>query len=253
MSTPLSPDLIEAAAQLIAFGLTPTLRPAREPGYATLIERYRTDAGLRLCADAVASGLHLRILGFTPLGIVLGADEDGPFAQRLLDYRRSGLSVEERMAHGVIQLAIAAWCFPNAQALAEADDIAGVRFSARAVVEYLVGLCEELRQREALDPEVGAPELREGWRVILQRAETRSTSDGRRAASTLRGMVEHALESLDKGGLLRRISDEDGGTWQALAAYRLHVRELAAHDAFVLIREAGARERPVLAEDAAKE
>jgi hypothetical protein len=242
-STPLG--LVEAAAQLVAFGLTPGLRPARQPDYAALIERYRTDAAMRQHTDAVARGLSLQVLGFTPQGLVLGAGEGGPFAQRLADYKRSQLGVEERMTHGLIHLAIAAWCFPTAHSLAESDDLAGVRFSVSQVVAYLVGLCEELRQRAEHDPELGSPELREAWRTVLQRAEIRATPDARRSASSLHGMFTHALEALDKGGLVRALSEDDGGTWQALAAYRLHVRELAAHDAFVLVREAGAKDRPL--------
>lgn len=235
--TPLHIDAIESAARLIAFGLTPGLRPAKEPAYASLIERYRTDDAMRQCTDVVARGLHLVVLGFTPQGIVLGADEDGPFAHKLSDYRRTQLSVEDRMCHGLVQLALAAWCFPTAQDLATSDDSAGIRFSANRVVGYLVKLCEELQRRSVQDPELGSPELREAWRAILQRPETRATPDGRSTPGTLHGMVKYALEVLEKGSLVRRTSDDDGGTWQALAAYRIHVRELAVHDAFTLVRD----------------
>ncbi len=242
--TPLHLDAIESAARLVAFGLNPGLKPAREPAYAALIERYRTDGEMRQCTDVVARGLHLAVLGFTPQGIVLGADEDGPFAYKLSDYRRTTLSVEDRMSHGLVQLAIAAWCFPTAQDLVVSDDSAGSRFSTNKVVGYIVRLCEELQRNSQHDPEFGSPELREAWRAILQRPETRATPDGRRAAGTLHGMVEYALEVLEKGSLVRRMSEDDGGTWQALAAYRIHVRELAAHDAFILVRDArpGVRE-----------
>lgn len=245
---PLHLDAIESAARLVAFGLTPGLRPAREPAYQQLIERYRTDVAMRQCTDTVARGLQLAVLGFTPQGIVLGAGEDGPFAYRLSDYRRTTLGVEDRMCHGLVQLAIAAWCFPTAQDLVASDDSAGIRFSTNKVVGYLGRLCEELQRRSQHDPELGSAELREAWRAILQRPETRATPDGRRTAGTLHGMVEYALEVLEKSSLVRRASDEDGGTWQALAAYRIHVRELAAHDAFTLVqtarpaREAAAQE-----------
>lgn len=244
MATHPALDLVEAAAQLVAFGLTPGLRPGRNPDYAALIERYRTDTAMHQCTDAVARGLSLQVLGFTPQGLVLGASEDGPFVLRPADYRRSQQSAEERMTHGLLHLAIAAWCFPTAHSLAESDEVAGVRFSVGHIVAYLVGLCGELRDRAEADPELGSPELREAWRTVLQRAETRATPDHRRSSGSLHGMVAHALEALEKGGLVRSISDDDGGTWQALAAYRLHVRELAAHDAFVLVRNAGSKERP---------
>lgn len=235
--TPLHFDAIESAAPgRVRADTGPAT--AREPAYRELIERYRTDAAMRHCTDTVARGLQLAVLGFTPQGIVLGAGEDGPFAYRLADYRRNALSVEDRMCHDLVQLAIAAWCFPTAQDLVASDDRAGIRFSTNKVVGYLVRLCEELQRRSQHDPELGSPELREAWRAILQRPETRETPDNRKVAGTLHRMVEYTLEVLDRSSLVRRTSDDDGGTWQALAAYRIHVRELAAHDAFTLVQSA---------------
>lgn len=233
-------QLAEDAARLLGYGLRPTLRPSKEPDYAQLLRRFRLESPLRERVVAIASGLGLVVLGDTDLGIVLGAQERGPFAMRLSDYRRSNLSVEERMCHGLVQLAIAAWCFPNARALEDPDSIAGTRVSVRRLVEHLVGLCEELKERSGEDPDAGTPELHEAWRTILGRAATRGTPDGRRAAGTLTGMVAHALEFLERGGLMRKIGDADGGTWQALAAYRLQVRELGAHEVAVRVREASA-------------
>lgn len=235
-------QLVEDAARLLAYGLRPGIRPSKEPDYAELLRRYRLESPLRERVIAVASGLGLAVLGETDLGIVLGAEEEGPFALRLNDYRRN-LSVEDRMCHGLVQLAVAAWCFPNARALEDPDSIAGARVSVRRLVEHLVGLCEELKERSAGDPDAGSPELQEAWRTILARAATRATPDGRRAAATLAGMVAHALEFLERGGLMRKIGDADGGTWQALAAYRLQVRELAAHDVAALVRDASAKLR----------
>ncbi|MDD9945459.1 MAG: hypothetical protein OXU20_30725 [Myxococcales bacterium] len=225
----------EDAAQLVGFGLQPRLRPAESPAYAELLQRYRTEQGLREHTALVARGLGLVVLGETDHGLVLGAQDDGPFSLRLSDYRRSGLSVQERMLHGLIQLAIAAWCFPTAQALDDPDAVLGTRVSTHKLVDYLVGLCEELKDRTEADPEHGSPELQEAWRSVLSRAETR---DGRRAPTTLVGMVAYALEFLERGGLMRRVSDSDGGTWQALGAYRLQVRELAAHALAEAVRDA---------------
>lgn len=223
-------DLAEDAAALLAFALRPRLRPAEDPVYADLLRRYRSEVPLRELVTVMARGLGLAVLGETTQGLVVGAEETGPFALRLADYRRSGLSVSERMIHGLIQLAIAAWCFPTAQSLEDPESIAGARISVRRLVEYLVSLSEELKSAADNDPQFGAPELEEAWRGVLSRAQTRGTPDGRRTASTLSGMVAHALEFLERGGLARRLNDDDGGTWQALASYRLQVRELAAHE-----------------------
>jgi hypothetical protein len=232
-------DLAHGAGQLIAFGLRGRLRPAQDPEYAALLQRYRADSALREMVAVVASGLGLVVLGETDHGLVLGAEQGSPFAVRLEDYKRSRLSVDERLCHGLIQLAIAAWCFPTAESLEDPDAVAGATVSTRRIVEYLVDLCGELKERHKEDPDIGTQELREAWRIVLARAETRGTADGRRSASTLSGMVAHALEFLEAGGLLRRVGDQDGGSWQALGSYRLQVRELAAHALARLVRQAG--------------
>jgi hypothetical protein len=238
-------ETLEDAARLLSFGLRPMLRPGRDPDYAELLQRYRSNGTFREHVAVIARGLGLVVLGETELGLVLGAEEGGPFALRLADYRRSGLGVEERMCHGLIQLAVAAWFFPTAQSLEDPDAIAGARLSGRRLAEYLVGICKELEARAEEDPDAGAPELQEAWRAILARAETRSTPDGRRSSSTLAGMIGQALEALERGGLLRKVDDADGGTWQALGAYRLQVRELAAHEAAMLVRQAALVSREV--------
>lgn len=230
-------ELGQDAGRLLAYGLNPRVRPAQDPTYAHLLRRFRADPDMRTLTAAVAEGLGLLVLDVTERGIVLGAVDDGPFALRLRSYRQN-LSVEERLSHGVIQLAIAAWCFPTAAELADADSVV-VRVSVNGLVRYLRELCQELEARAALDPEAGTPELQEAWRAILSRPETRETPDARRTAGSLAGMVAYALETLAEGGLMSRASDDEGGTYNALSAYRVHVRELAAHRAFDLVQRAG--------------
>lgn len=235
--------LAEDAARLLCFGLRPRLRPAEDPAYAELLRRYRNEGPLREHVAAIARGLGLSVLGETAHGVVLGAEGDGPFALKLTDYRRTSMRVEERMTHGLIQLAVAAWCFPTAESLEDPDSVAGARVTTNKLVEYLVSLCEELEQRSNDDVAAGEEDLAEAWRAVLARAETRGTADGRRASHTLSGMVSHALGFLEQGGLMRKLSDDEGGTWQALGAYRVQVRELAAHDAARMVRAAGAAAR----------
>lgn len=235
-------ELVEDAARLLGYGLRPKLRPAASPDYQELLRRYRNEGALRERVFAVARGLGLLVLGATDHGLVLGAHQDGPFAMTLGDYRRKTATVAERLCHGLIQLAVAAWCFPTAQDLEERDSVAGPKVSVNRLVEYLVEIAETLKAEAGdRDPEGDHPELAEAWRTVLARAETRTSRDGRRSPSTLAGMVAHALESLESGGLFRRIDENGGGTFQALGSYRVQVRELAAHDAFLLVREAGGR------------
>lgn len=230
----------EDAGRLIARGLDGKRRPAGDPTYRELLQRFRADSGFRILVEATARGLGLLVLGATDHGLSLGAEDDGVFAERLVDYRKQ-MTVDERMAHGLIHLAIAAWCFPTAQHLDDVESVVGARLGVGRLVRYLVDLCEELKARGGHDPVDGEAALAPAWMSLLARAETRTTRDGRRSPGTLGGMVAHALEHLEQGGLLRRVGDEDGGTFQALGAFRLQVRELAAVELFQLVRRLGER------------
>lgn len=235
-------QLAHDAATLLRFGLQPKLRPANEADYGVLLRRYEGEPDLRGFVEMIAHGLGLVILGVTELGLVLGAEPNGPFTLTLANYRRSGLTIEARMCHGLIQLLIAAYCFPTAAGLEDATDIAGTKLSVNGLVEHLVNLAREFERRSVDDPELGSEELREAWRAVLSLAEARGTADKRSAANTLSGMTLHALKQLEQGGLMRSLGDHNGGTYQALGAYRLQVRELAALPTFRLVRAAQSKE-----------
>ena len=228
------------AGRLISYGMRPKARPANEPDYADLVRAYQDDAAFKSLVDDVASGLGLLLLEAGEHGLVVAAEQDSVFAMRLGDYRRQTMSVEERLCHGLIQVAVAAWCFATAQELEDPRSVVK-RLSVGQVVRYLLALCQELQSGEEDDYEAASPELREAWRSVLTRPETRSTPDGRRSASSLHGMVSYALERLEASGMLSRVSDDDGGTFRTLNAYKAQVRELAAHHAFQLLQRARAQ------------
>lgn len=221
----------EGCGRLLAYTLAKS--PRIEADHRELVRRYRVDGAFRGQFESFARGLGLRVLDVIDHGLVLAADAASPFAFRLADYRQN-LSVEDRLAHGLVQVAIAAWCFPNAAAL-EDDERGLVRVSVQDVVDYLRASCAELQRRAVVDPELARPELQEAWRIVLSRAETRDTGDGRRAAHTLTGMVAWALDRLGQEGLMRKESEERGGTWLARPAWRVQVRDLAVHEAFRLV------------------
>jgi hypothetical protein len=220
------------AGRLLAKALQPKLRPARDPEYQALLQRFRTDPELRQLVTAVAEGLGLRILDVGPTGLVLGCTDDSPFALRIADYK-ANLSVDQRVAHGLLLLAIAAYWFPSAEAVLDDDEVV-LSLEVPAFLTWLVDLCGRLAEQEARDPALGTPELRSAWRTILERAETRKTADGRRSGSTLTGMVESALEQLERGGLVRKTEER----WVSTRAYRAQIRELAGHVAFEVVRAA---------------
>lgn len=233
----MSVTLMRDAAQLLGFGLRPTLRPALEPEYEVLLRRFRQDGELRAAVRAVAEGLGLSILGETDHGLVLGADTGGPFTPTLARYKRN-MRPDERMTHGLVLLAISAFSFPTGADLDESDEVLGPRMGVDVLVRYLVDRCREMESRSGRDPDLGSPELEEAYHKVLRLAETRGSKDGRRSASSLEGMVLHALEHLRMGGLVHRVSDVDGGTYQALGSFRLQVREMAGLELFRLVREA---------------
>lgn len=224
-----------AAAQLVGFGLSPRLRPAGDPAYAALVERFATDTGFADVVEQVAGGLGLAVLDVGASGIVLAPGPESPFAQRLSDYR-ANLSVNERLLHGLVHLAIAAYCYPTAASLGEGD----VRTCSVAAVErYLRDAATRLRERHGeRDPDADTPELEQAWRLYLRRQATRDTADGRVGVSTTSAMVRFALERLAEQGMLTRTSDAEGGTYQALQRYRVEVRELAAGQAYRVLTAA---------------
>ena len=172
-----------------------------------------------------------------------GPQEGSVFALRLSDYK-SSLTVEDRLLHGLVHLAIAAYCYPTAASL---DDEAAVqRVSATGIERYLRDVCERLAGRLAdVDPRDDQPELEQAWRIYHRRNATRDTGDGRRAPKSTQGIIGHALETLADQGFLRRVSDAEGGTYQALARYRIQVREMAAHEGYRLLVGA-AREQALI-------
>lgn len=220
----------EDAGRLLAVALG---NQALDAATRDLIRRYRSDGSFRGLVDTFARGLGIRVLDVLESGLVLAADADSPFSFRLSDYR-ANLSVEDRLCHGMVQVAIAAWCFPTAASL-EDDERGLILVSVQDVLEYLTAACTELQRRATVDPDLAYPELQEAWRAVLSRPETRDTGDGRRAATSLMGMVSWALERLSQEGFLRKESDQRGGRWHVRPAYRVQVRELAGHHAFRLV------------------
>jgi hypothetical protein len=225
---PAAPDA-GAAATLVAFGLTPRVRPAGDSTYMDLLSRYRSDRDFGAIVDAVVEGLGLVVLDASELGLVLAPTAGSVFAQRLADYR-SSLSVQERLLHGLIHVGIAAYCYPTPAALLDED----VRVASVSVVErFLRDAAERLRDRHGDgDPDPDQPELEQAWRLYLRRQPTRETSDGRAGVSTTGGMIKHAMERLTEQGLMQKISDAEGGTYRALHRYRVGIRELAATEAY---------------------
>jgi hypothetical protein len=222
------------ASRLVAFGLRPKLRPIEEREYLDLVRRYRQEDSFARAVRAVADGMGLDVLDVTePAGAVLGAREGSAFATRLEDYYRRAREGQARLRvlHGLAQLAIAATCFPRPDDLEDPEH--APRVAVNEVDEYLRDLCRRLDERHKdteLDPPADEPGLERAWRMYARQPEASATEDNRAYAGATRQVIARAFGALVEQGLIRKVSDALGGTYQPTPAYRIHVVELSRQD-----------------------
>jgi hypothetical protein len=237
-----SADDAEDAATIIAFGLRPRLRPAKEQGYQDLVTRYRTEPGFRLLVERTARGLGLRVLGVAAdTGLALAAASNSVFETRMEDYVRFSKQrgESEKLLHGIIHLAIAALAFPRPDDLANNEYVG--RVSAESVDRAVRDTCDRLREKAAesdagTDAPTDTPELDKVWAAYARRPEAWLTKNDRRAPDSTKAMINRALNFLTKQGLLTLVgtADADGKSawYRTTQRYQLQVRELAGTAAF---------------------
>lgn len=231
-------DLAEKSGRLVNFALRPRLLPAQEPEYLDLIRDFTSDAHFQQLAERILRGLGLRVLGVSvQSGLVLGTTAEGPFRIQRDDYHALR-SASDRIVQGLIHLAIGAWCFPRAEDLGETDEVLPARLSVDQLTEYIHTLCEELKAREERNIAVPSAEIRMAWQHVLALGKYADSSDGRRSFTTLAGKVRVALDFFTEHGLFKREGTEGRHTWLARPAFRIHVREMAGHEAFAIVSRA---------------
>lgn len=231
-------DTAEKCGLLIRCALRRRLLPADDPEYLQLVREFLSVADFQRATTAFALGLGLRILGAnTQSGIILGTTADSPFQLQREDYD-SRMSASGRIVQGLIHLAIAAWCFPRAEDLREADDVLPARLAVDQLVEYLYPLCEELKAREERAMPESVAEIRIAWQHILALGKYADSADGRSSSTTLAGKIRQALNFLTDHGFLKREGSETRPSWLARPTFRVHVRELAGHEAFAIVMRA---------------
>lgn len=224
-----------AAARLIAMGLQPKRRPSSDLDYASLCERYRDDPLFARTVRDVADGLGLKVLDVSEYGIVLGITAESPFQFTVGHYRRD-MTAEERLVHGLVHVALAAWLYPRAEDLEADGEVRRV-----SVVELDTWIREQastLRSSAGIVPDAPAehPELERALEIYLRWPATRESADGRRHGKTTQNAIAQACTKLNEHGLFRKVSDQGGGTYQALHRYRVQVREHAAHEGLRILR-----------------
>jgi hypothetical protein len=203
-----------------------------------LVREFLSEPGFQDITNALAKGLGLRVLNAsTQSGLVLGTTTDSPFQLHRDDYH-GRMSASDRIVQGLIHLGIAAWCFPRAEDLREADDVLPARITVEDLVEYLHALCEELKAREERNIAVPSAEVRLAWQHLLALGKYSDSADGRGSFATLAGKIRFALNFLTDHGFLKREGTDDHPSWLARPSFRIHVRELAGHEAFSIVTRA---------------
>lgn len=231
-------DSAEKAGRLIGFALRFKLNPADDPDYLELVREFTADASAMQVLERIVRGLGLRLLEINiRVGLVVGSTHESPFEIARDDYH-ARMSASDRIVQGLIHLAIAAWCFPQAEDLEETNDTVPAQLSVEKLVEYIHGLCEEIKIREEKNIALPNAELRMAWQHVLALGKYADSAEGRVSFATLAGKVRYALIFLTTHGLLKRESQFGRESWLARPTFRIHVREFAGHEAFLLITSA---------------
>jgi hypothetical protein len=234
-------DAVWHAARLVQWGLRPLARPAQEPEYQELIDRYLDDTPFRGMVRDVADGLGLGLLDVSNHGIVFVPQDESAFALRPADFRVSS-KVDDRLLDGLAQVAIAATVFPRARDLDEDPDIVRPPVTIEEVDAHLRTLCERLAEeaRSVPDPDASDEKrgLIEAWRVYMQRVDMLETRDSRQAMRATRRIIEYSLERLREFGCFTHITQDGERAWQPTRRYQVMVQQLAGTALFQLVRDA---------------
>jgi hypothetical protein len=225
MTIPLANSAFDAG-RLLAFALR-SQNPLTAKDYSELLQRYDDDTVMRTIADSVCDGLGLRIVYVGKHGVVLTPTEVSPFRFTAENYR-SGMSSEERVLQGLIQVAVAAYSFPRAETLGQDDDVQPALITPQKLAEYLREFAEAEQRSLASTPDHIESEERKLWREVLVQALTKETSGKRESPKSLTGMCRYALEFLVKQGLMR-LADEKKAIYQGTSTFRIRLKYHAGH------------------------
>ena len=232
-------ELLYDAGRLIQWALQPRKHPVAESEYRELLARYHDHPSFRDAIQAVADGLGLHIIKVSDFGMVLAPSEDSVFAITPLNYRPSS-STDERLIDGLIQVAIIATIYPNAQDLEGDAMLARPPITVDDVEATLQNTCNQLEEpaRRQADPLVDDLEagLYEAWRVYRDKVQAKTTEDGRASSATTRGMISRGLEFLEKQGCLTYASRDEPKQYRPTWRYQTMVQEWSAQHIYAVVR-----------------
>lgn len=219
------------AARMVAFAMARGKAPARSGEYARLVQRFDTEPEFAQLVRKVAQGFDLTVLEVHHMpGLVLGTTPETDFAVSVSELVPQ---TTDRPLYLLAQLTIATLAFPRPEDLDD-DEYIG-RISVKQVDEEVRVLASTIERRLAqtdgdVDPPSDQPGLEGLWRAYLRRNATGKTQADKTPRATTRALVKRAFTHLIEHGFVRKVSDEDAGTYVTNVKYRLQIRDQAAVD-----------------------
>jgi hypothetical protein len=237
-------EAVKDAARLVRYGFQKTKTPLKNADYAALVHRYAVDAGFAAVARAVAEGLDVRIHEVDDrAGIVLYAAREATFSASAAEYARP----IDRPLHLLAHLAVATHAFPRSADLEDRNHVG--RVSVHGVDQFVRSVAIELEKRctdQGIEtsPPVGRPMLEMLWHQYKRRQAEIRGSDNRKLPSSSIAVVTKTMTFLQQEGMLRKVSDDAGGTFSTTTRYQIHVRDLASNEMLADLAGMGIAEAP---------
>lgn len=235
---------VRDASRLVHYALDVRAVVGADAEYAELWRRYRIDDTFRQLVDAVCSGLGLAPLAATEHGLVVVPLDESVFSMGAISDFEEGYTPDQRLATGLVHLAIAACAYPRTAEL----DRPGV---ARVKVSQVERVLRDTA-RAVTDDDRNCDEDTVAAFEVLAGIPTRKQGAQRRSRTTTLGLITNAFERLVEHGCARRVSTDRGDAeYQLLDRYRLQVGELAINDAYEALCSTAAADSDAAVEVAA--
>lgn len=228
-----------AAARLVRYALVPANRPTPASEYRVLLDRFRTDTEFEEDVRTIAEGLGLFVRAPTPLGLILTGDADGPFRVTLdncgLPLRSGANRLVDRRCFGLVLTALAAFAYPNGEALAETTSPTVrpaelERFITRHATSLAAVAVDAGEQADELDVQLA--EAAKHW---LDLPEVLPSERGGYRRECRRSYVLSSLAFLVETGRARRdaaLADDRGEAYTLNDRFRAGLLEVAETLAF---------------------
>ena len=233
-----------SAARLVGYGCSATLRPTPGSDYRDLLDRYRTDTEFAEGVRTTAENLGLYVRGDTVLGLVVAGDPDGPFRVTLdncgLPLRSGANRVVDRRVFGLVLVALAAYAYPNAEALVETTNPTVRPAELERFVTHQAEALADAASGEGLSDEMDE-QLGEAALHWLDLPEVLPSDRGGYKKDCRRSYAIQTLSFLAETGRARRdpsLSDERGEAFVLNDRFRTGILEVAETLAFEIYARA---------------